>query len=62
MNIRKKVITIKFDSGFLELVDSRSKAKFMSRSDFIKLAIVEKIERDNNVNCLTSGSQSVTIP
>lgn len=62
MNIRKKVITLKFESDFLELIGKHAKKKYMSRADYIRLAVIEKIEKDNNVNCLTSGGQSVTIP
>ena len=60
--MRQKVITLNLEIQFLKMIDKVSKKRFMSRSDYIRLAVVEKIERDNNVNCLTSGGQSVTIP
>lgn len=60
--MRQKVISLNLELELFKLIDTVAKKRFMSRSDYIRLAVVEKIERDNNVNCLTSGGQSVTIP
>lgn len=57
MNIRKKTISMKLDEKFLDLVTDQARRKFMTRSDYIRQAIAEKIDRDMIIRKNISGQK-----